>query len=142
MLVPEDSMTPSSRRTVLAATTAFSLGRVLGANDKINMAVIGVGGRGNDHIKAYAGLPNARIAALCDIDQAALEVGIARVKSLTGEAPKGYSDMRDLFASKVADAVSIETPNHWHALATIWACQAGKDVYCEKPACHIIYEGA
>src|SRR5436305_926351 len=134
-------MTPSSRRTFLAAITAFSLGRVLGANDKINMAVIGVGGRGNDHIKAYAGLPGARIAALCDIDQAALEVGIARVKTLTGEAPKGYGDMRQLFTDKGVDAVSITTPNHWHALATIWACQAGKDVYCEKPACYNVYEG-
>jgi len=134
-------MTASSRRTFLAATTAFSLGRVLGANDKTNIAVIGVGGRGNDHIKAYAGLPNARIAALCDIDQAALEVGIARVKTLTGEAPKGYGDMRQLFADKGVDAVSITTPNHWHALATIWACQAGKDVYCEKPACYNVYEG-
>src|SRR4051795_7359982 len=134
-------MSPSSRRTFLAATTAFSLDRILGANDKVNMAVIGVGGRGNDHIKAYATLPNARIAALCDIDQAALEVGIARVKTLTGETPKGYGDMRQLFADKNVDAVSITTPNHWHALSTIWACQASKDVYCEKPACYNVHEG-
>src|SRR5258707_8152606 len=134
-------MTESSRRTFLAATTAFSLGRILGANEKINIAVIGIGGRGNDHIKEYAALPGARIAALCDIDQAALEVGIARVKTLTGEAPKGYGDMRQLFADKGVDAVSVTTPNHWHALATIWACQAGKDVYCEKPACYNVYEG-
>jgi predicted dehydrogenase len=134
-------MTASSRRTFLAASTAFSLGRILGANDKVNIAVIGTGGRGNDHIKEYAALPGARIAALCDIDQAALETATARVKTLTGEAPKGYSDMRELFADKGVDAVSITTPNHWHALATIWACQAGKDVYCEKPACHNVYEG-
>jgi predicted dehydrogenase len=134
-------MNASSRRTFLAATTAFSLGRVLGANDKVNIAVIGTGGRGNDHIKEYAALPGARIAALCDIDQAALETATARVKSLTGEAPKGYADMRDLFADKNVDAVSITTPNHWHALATVWACQAGKDVYCEKPACYNVREG-
>src|SRR5437764_12112320 len=134
-------MTASSRRTFLAATTAFSLGRILGANDKINVAVIGVGGRGNDHIKEYAALPGARIAAVCDIDQAALEVATTRVKTLTGEQPKAYGDMRELFADKGVDAVSITTPNHWHARATIWACQAGKDVYCEKPACYNVYEG-
>ena len=134
-------MTASSRRRFLAGATAFSLGRVLGADERINIGIIGVGGRGNDHIKAYAADPGARIAALCDIDQAALETGVARVKALTSEAPKSYGDMRDLFADKNVDAVSIATPNHWHALATIWACQAGKDVYCEKPACYNVYEG-
>jgi predicted dehydrogenase len=121
--------------------TALSLGRALGANDRINIGIIGAGGRGSDHIKAYAADPGARIAAVCDIDQAAVEVGVARVKALTGEAPKGYGDMRELFADKGVDAVSIATPNHWHALATIWACEAGKDVYCEKPACYNVYEG-
>ena len=58
-----------------------------------------------------------------------------------GEKPKGYSDMRKLFADKNVDAVSMPLPNHWHALSTIWACQAGKDVYIEKPACHNVYEG-
>jgi predicted dehydrogenase len=134
-------MSASSRRSFLAAATALSLKRVMGANDRINIAVIGTGGRGNDHIKEYAALPGARIAALCDIDQAALEVATTRVKNLTGEAPKGYGDMRDLFADKNVDAVSITTPNHWHALATIWACKAGKDVYCEKPACYNVHEG-
>ena len=134
-------MTASSRRTFLAGATAFSLGRVLGANERINIGIVGIGGRGNDHINAYAADPGARIAAICDIDQAALETGVARVKALTGEAPKGYGDMREMFADKDVDAVSIATPNHWHALATIWACQAGKDVYFEKPACYNIYEG-
>jgi predicted dehydrogenase len=115
--------------------------RVWGANERINIGIVGAGGRGNDHIKAYADDPNARIAAVCDIDQAALETGVARVKSLTGTAPKGYGDMREMFAVKDVDAVSIAAPNHWHALATIWACEAGKDVYCEKPACHNVYEG-
>ncbi len=114
---------------------------MLGANDKVNIGIVGIGGRGNDHIKSYATLPDARIVALCDVNQAALETGQAAVKKLTGEQPKGYDDMRKLFADKDVDAVSIATPNHWHALATIWACQAGKDVYCEKPACHNVYEG-
>ncbi|MBS1854262.1 MAG: Gfo/Idh/MocA family oxidoreductase [Acidobacteria bacterium] len=134
-------MDATSRRRFLAGATAFSLGRIMGAGDRINIGIIGLGGRGNDHIKAYAADPGARIAAVCDIDQAALETGIARVKALSGEAPKGYGDLRELFADKNVDAVSIATPNHWHALATIWACEAGKDVYCEKPACYNVHEG-
>ena len=135
-------MPESSRRTFLAAgAAAFSLGKVLGANDKINIGIVGIGGRGNDHIKNYAPLPGARIVALCDVNQAALERGQAAVKNLTGESPKGYDDMRKMFADKDVDAVSITTPNHWHALSMIWACQAGKDVYCEKPACYNVHEG-
>jgi predicted dehydrogenase len=134
-------MAAPTRRKFLAASSAFALGRVLGANDKINLAIIGIGGRGKDHIQAYSAMPGVRITALCDIDQAALEVGTARVKQLTGEAPKGFVDLRDLLTEKPVDAVSITTPNHWHALAAILACQAGKDVYCEKPACHNVYEG-
>ena len=106
---------------------------MLGANDKVNIGIVGIGGRGNDHIKSYATLPDARIVALCDVNQAALETGQAAVKKLTGEQPKGYDDMRKLFADKDIDAVSITTPNHWHALSTIWACQAGKDVYSKSP---------
>ena len=134
-------MSTSSRRTFIAAGAAFSLGRVLGANDKINIGIVGIGGRGNDHIRSYATLPGVRIAALCDVNQSALETGQAAALKLTSEQPKGYDDMRKLFADKDIDAVSIVTPNHWHALSTIWACQAGKDVYCEKPACYNIHEG-
>jgi predicted dehydrogenase len=75
------------------------------------------------------------------VNQAARERGVALVEKLTGRKPKEYADMRQVFDDKSVDAVSIVTPNHWHALSTIWACQAGKDVYCEKPASHNIYEG-
>lgn len=92
-------------------------------------------------MKTYAKLPEARIAAVCDVDQAALERGQALVQKLTNEKPKGYADMHEVFADKDVAAVSMPLPNHWHALATIWACQAGKDVYVEKPACHNVYEG-
>jgi predicted dehydrogenase len=115
--------------------------RAMGANDRVNVAVVGLGGRGRDHMTQYAKQPEARITALCDVDQAALERGIAFVEKATGSKPKGYSDMRQVFEDKSIDAVSMPVPNHWHALATIWACQAGKDVYIEKPACHNIYEG-
>src|SRR5450432_171630 len=134
-------MSNSSRRSFLAATAAFSAARAMGANDKVNIVVVGVGGRGNDHIGEYAKLPECRIAGVCDVNQTALERAVARVTTLTGSQPKGYDDMRKVFADKEVDAVSITTPNHWHVLATIWACQAGKDVYVEKPASHNISEG-
>ena len=90
---------------------------------------------------AYANLPDANIVALCDVNQAALETGQAQVEKATGKQPKGYADMKQVFDDKSVDAVSMPLPNHWHALATIWACQAGKDVYIEKPACHNLFEG-
>src|SRR5437867_192813 len=134
-------MSLSSRRAFLATTAAFSVARALGANDKINVAVIGLGGRGTAHVNEYIKLPECRVTALCDVDQAALERATANVEKKTGQKPKGYADMRAVFADKDVDAVSIATPNHWHALATIWACQAGKDVYVEKPASYNVYEG-
>jgi len=125
--------------SLAAAATAGSSLR--GADDKVNVAVIGLGGRGRDHMTTYAKLPDARIAAICDVNQAALERGQAQVEKLTGQKPKGYSDMRQVFDDKEIQAVSMPLPNHWHALSTIWACQAGKDVYVEKPACHNPFEG-
>src|SRR5713101_4848637 len=121
--------------------TAAQATRVMGANDRIQAAIIGLGGRGQDHIKTYLTLPEANIAALCDVNQEALERSQAIVLKATQNKPKGYTDMRDVFADKNVDAVSMPLPNHWHALSTIWACQAGKDVYVEKPACHNIFEG-
>ncbi len=128
-----------SRRIFL--TGAAAAGSVLGANERVNVAMIGIGGRGRDHINEYAAQPNARVTAVCDVNQAARERASAQVEKLQGHKPKEYTDMRQVFADKAIDAVSIATPNHWHALATIWACQAGKDVYCEKPACHNPWEG-
>jgi predicted dehydrogenase len=137
-------MEHNSRRVFLQTTVA-AVGTtqfpILGANDRINVAVIGVGGRGRGHLNYYAELPECRIAAVCDVNQAARERGGAQVRKLKGFAPKAYADMRELFEDKDVDAVSIATPNHWHALSTIWACQAGKDVYVEKPANHNVFEG-
>jgi predicted dehydrogenase len=113
----------------------------MGANERVNLAVVGIGGRGRDHIDGYAKLPQCRIAAVCDVNQAARERAVQQVDKLSGHKPKEYADMRQLFDDKDIDAVSFATPNHWHALGTIWACQAGKDVYVEKPASHNIYEG-
>jgi predicted dehydrogenase len=136
-------MPSTTRRSFIQASafSALSATRVWGANDRINVAIIGVGGRGQAHIKGYAAQSDANIYALCDVNQANLERSQANANRLTGNTPKGYKDMRDVFADKEVHAVSMPLPNHWHALATIWACQAGKDVYVEKPACHDPYEG-
>ena len=131
----------SSRRFFLGAATAAAATRVWGANDKINVAIVGLGGRGSSHLNVYSHLPGARVAGLCDVNQAAREVAQTRLVKDTSEKAKEFKDMRDVFADKEIEAVSIATPNHWHALATIWALKAGKDVYCEKPACHNIFEG-
>ena len=113
-----------------------------GAGDQINVAVIGIRGMGQSHIRAYQALENVRVTALCDIDEN-LFPGIVK-EHFTDKGlkePKLYRDMRKLFEDKDIDAVSIVTPNHWHALAAIWAIQAGKHVSVEKPCCHNIYEG-
>ncbi|MFB3828754.1 MAG: Gfo/Idh/MocA family protein, partial [Bryobacteraceae bacterium] len=131
-------MSQISRRSFFqGATLAASASRVVGANDRIRVGLIGLGGRGGAHLRAYSGISDCQITALCDINQAARERAQARLKDAKA---KEYVDMRDMFAGKEVDAVSIATPNHWHALATIWACQAGKDVYCEKPASYNIHE--
>ena len=136
-------MQNENRRTFVrtVAMTAVSASRILGANDRVNVGVVGLGGRGRAHTQGWSKVPGSKITALCDVDQAALERGQALVSRNGGEKPTGYSDMRKLFEDKNVDAVSMPLPNHWHALATIWACQAGKDVYMEKPACHNVHEG-
>lgn len=133
-----------SRRTFFSlggAALAASATKLRAADDKVNLAVIGLGGRGRDHIRDYLKLPDARIVAVCDVDQASVERGQAQVNNGTGAKPIGYDDMRRVFDDKNVQAVSLPLPNHWHALATIWAVQAGKDVYVEKPACYNPFEG-
>jgi predicted dehydrogenase len=137
------SSTPR-RQFVQAAAAAIATARfpILGANDRVNLGIVGLGGRGNDHMNFYGTLDtDCRIAAVCDVNQAARERAVAKIQKEKGHQPKDYADMRTMFESKDLDAVSVATPNHWHALATIWACQAGKDVYVEKPASHNIFEG-
>lgn len=135
---------PPRRQFIKAATAAIATSRfpILGANDRINLGIVGLGGRGRDHINFYSSLDSeSRMAAVCDVNQGARERAVALVRKLRGYDTKEYSDMRKMFESKDIDAVSLPLPNHWHALATIWACQAGKDVYVEKPACHNVFEG-
>jgi predicted dehydrogenase len=125
-----------------------SSGRVIGANDTIRVAVAGLNGRGGDHVEAYAKASGVTIAYLVDpdtrtyakrLDQIA-KVGDKAGKS-AGTAPSLVKDVRRALDDKSVDAVSVATPNHWHSLITIWACQAEKDVYVEKPCSHNLHEG-
>jgi predicted dehydrogenase len=131
----------TSRRFFLGAATAAAATRVWGANERINVGIVGLGGRGSAHLNIYSRLPDARVAAICDIDQSAREKANATLVRNGHEKATEFEDMRDAFAHGGVEAVSIATPNHWHALAAIWAMKAGKDVYGEKPACYNIHEG-
>lgn len=129
-------------KTAALSATALSLpasswAQVTGANNDIRVAVIGFNGQGGSHISSLTKAKGARITALCDCDSEVLAKGAKRV----GNNVETYTDIRKLLESKNVDAVSIATPNHWHALATIWAIQAGKDVYVEKPVSHNVSEG-
>jgi predicted dehydrogenase len=115
-----------------------------GANDRIRVAVIGVHGRGNDHIRKLLELQtrmNVEVAAICDVDESILNQRLSEVEKGSGRKPLAFTDMRKLLDEKSLDVVTFATPNHWHALGAIWACQAGKDVYVEKPCSHNISEG-
>ena len=98
--------------------------RVWGANYKVNLAIVGLGGRGSDHLRNYIKLTEARVAGLCDVNQAARERAQGTLVKSSNEKAKEYEDMREAFADPNIEAVSIATPNHWHALAAIWAMKA------------------
>jgi predicted dehydrogenase len=148
-------MTELSRRRFLeqglaaAATTGILFPHVApaedkpcrSANEKLSVAVIGVRGRGQSHVRAFTARPDCELVYICDADRTVgNKYGETLAKKL-GRAPKYVEDMRRIFDDKSIDVVSIATPNHWHSLAAIWAMQAGKDVYVEKPVSHNISEG-
>jgi predicted dehydrogenase len=115
--------------------------RVFGANDRVRVAICGVHGRGMDHVKNYAQLSNVEIAAVCDVDENVSRERVAEMEKRGIPKPATFVDVRKLLEDKSIDAISIATPNHWHTLMGIWACQAGKDVYVEKPCSHNLWEG-
>jgi predicted dehydrogenase len=125
-------------------TSAAAMGTALSAtkspNDTVRMACVGLRGRGKSHLQAFTTLPNVDLVALCDVDQSVLDKASSFVESKRQKAPTGYTDLRKLLEDKSIDAISIATPNHQHTLQTIWACQAGKDVYVEKPCSHNMFE--
>ncbi len=117
-----------------------SVARSVGPNDKVRVAVIGVNGQGGGHIREWLSLPDVEVVAICDCDPAAYEKHGKTFEKLPRK-PAFIKDVRELLERNDIDAVSIATPNHWHALMTVWAIQAGKDVYVEKPCSHNVEEG-
>ena len=123
-----------------AASSLLPFTQVRGANDDVRVGVIGLRSQGSNHVKWFHKIPGVRVVAICDPDQAFLERESAKMKAQNTPV-KTYRDLRKLLDNPDIDAVIIATPNHWHALAAVWACQAGKDVYVEKPVSHNIWEG-
>ena len=138
--------TPYTRRSFLkvsglaAAALALPGTHVLGANGDVRIAVIGLGNKGRQHVELFGKVPGVRVVAVCDVDPKRLARVVDEAKK-RNESPFATTDAREVLDHKDIDAVVIATPNHWHALLTLWAIQAGKDVYVEKPVSHSIWEG-
>jgi predicted dehydrogenase len=128
-------------KTGAAVATMLQTKNVMGANDRVRVAIVGLRGRGKDHIKRASEIPGVEIAALCDIDDSVIAQRLQDLDKQGLPKPKTYTDYRKLLEDKSIDAVSIATPNHWHSLMGIWAVQAGKDAYIEKPCSHNFWEG-
>src|SRR5277367_6703056 len=138
---------------VVAAALAQSsfLGKTVAADEKkvtkkevgdeLRVAVVGVHGRGKEHVKGFAGKNGCVITTICDADEAVIGDAMKSAEKAQGKMPKYVQDIRKVVEDKDIDIISIATPNHWHALAAIWALQNGKHVYVEKPVSHNVTEG-
>ena len=124
----------------VAAAGALKASALASPNDTIRVACVGIRGQGRSHIRAYAAMPGAEIAALCDVDESVLEARLKEVEGMGKKRPAAFVDFRKLLEDRSIDVVSLATPNFHHTLQTVWACQAGKDVYVEKPCTHNIFE--
>ena len=135
---------PTSRRSFLKGSLSVAAGSLIitgtkatgdfrGANEAIRIAIAGINGRGGSHMKEFGGMKDVQIAYLVDPDSRLYPAKVKSVENQTGKTPKTEQDIRRVLEDKNVDAISIATPNHWHALMTIWACMADKDVYVEKP---------
>jgi predicted dehydrogenase len=132
--------TSSAAAAAALAPRMSAAARKLDANDRVRVAVIGVRGQGGAHLDQYAEMDKVEIAAICDIDDAMLDKGMKQLAEKNIK-PQTFKDVRKILDDQSIDAISIATPNHWHSLMGIWACQAGKDVYVEKPCSHSVWEG-
>ncbi|OUW37376.1 MAG: hypothetical protein CBD35_05245 [Verrucomicrobia bacterium TMED175] len=139
-----------TRRKFLAQSTVFatfaisgtkSSGKIIGANERVNVAVCGIKGRGASHIGGHGRQKNVTISHLVDPDSRLFEGRKKFVQSKFKNTPECVQDVRKVLDNNEVDVISIATPNHWHSLMSIWACQAGKDVYVEKPLSHNLFEG-
>jgi len=132
----------SSAGTTLAAGIASTCpSRVLGANDRIVVGLMGAGGRGTQLLEWFAARPDVEVAYIADPDQSRSEACAGKIEKITGKRPVLTQDFRRMLGDRNVNAIINATPDHWHALGTILACQAGKDVYVEKPTCHSLWEG-
>jgi len=129
------------RSFLVTAATAATASGWAGANDKVRIAIAGVGGRGNALLTESFAIDRLEVGALVDPDGRRTEAGAAKLLAKTGKRARLYSDSRRVMDDKEIDAVLVSTCNHWHALIGIWACQAGKDAYVEKPVSHNLFEG-
>jgi predicted dehydrogenase len=133
-------------KKTLAASSVFAISgtstsKILGANDTIRLAITGIHGRGKNHIDTFQPMKNVEVVALIDPDSSLFDRRSADVVAKGGKLPKCFWDIRQAMEQKDIDALSIATTNHWHSLSTIYACQAGKDVFVEKPLSHNVFEG-
>jgi predicted dehydrogenase len=119
-----------------------SSGNVLGSNERVRIAVAGLNGRGQSHLDGFSKNKGSEVTYVVDPDQRTHTRSIEKIKKDGGNTPTALADIRKVLEDPNVDAISVATPNHWHALMTIWGCQAGKDVYVEKPCSHNIHEGA
>jgi len=126
--------------SVAAGTAALRSSGLASPNDTVRIACVGVRGQGRAHISHYAKMDRVEIAAICDIDESVLNQRLTDVEKLGKKRPAAFTDLRKLLEDKSIDAISIATPNHNHTLQVVWACQAGKDVYVEKPCSHDMFE--
>ena len=151
-------MKSTNRREFIKNTTTTAAGMMLSApvikagfgnkspNDIINVAVVGIRGKGGmygggGHYAVLSAMPNVRVTTICDADEREFSAAVKNIENIGGNTPKTVVDMREMLDDKDIDVVSIASPDHWHALHAIWACQAGKDVYVEKPISYNIFEG-
>jgi predicted dehydrogenase len=132
------SLPLQTRRTFLLQAGAFVR---MSASERINVGFIGVGSQGTSRLREFMKHPDVNVAAVCDVDSSHLDRALALVEQAGKDKPAGFRDFRRLVERKDLDAVMIATPDHWHALPAIHACQAGKDVFVEKPLCYSIGEG-
>ena len=134
-----------NRRHFIMSTAVMTAGATVrglaSPNDTVRMGVVGLGGRGQSHVDAWSSMePNVQVVAICDVDESHIGNKLKRLSDKGLKKPATYVDMRKMLEDKNIDAISIASPNHWHTLQTIWACQAGKDVYVEKPCSHNVFE--
>ena len=151
MSTEPDAKPFTTRRHFLKQTSALAAGaatlgvtsssRAVGANEKVVLGVIGPGGMGSNLLQSFAAQKDVEIAYVCDVDSDRMRGAAKTAEGITGKAPKSEKDLRRVLEDKDVDAVVIATPDHWHAPATILACDAGKHVYVEKPCSHNIREG-